>query len=194
MPRKTAAGAAETRHTIVREARRLFSERGFADTATAEIAAAAQVTEGALFHHFKNKRALFEEVVNTLAREFHDEVQAVGHREQDARPAFLAATRAALIFSQGEEYRRIVLVDAPSVLGSAVAREIDSRFGLDLILPVLRALAPKGSAEPQVRALALLVLGYLNEAAFALARGDGDVDVDTVMAVLERTLDRLILT
>lgn len=194
MPRKSASDAAQTRRAIVDQARRLFSERGFADTATAEIAAAAKVTEGALFHHFKNKRALFEEVVNILAREFHTEVLAVSQPAEGARNAFLAGARAALIFSQREEYRRIVLVDARSVLGSAVAREIDSGFGLELVIPVMRALAPKEAPEAEVRAYALLTLGFLNEAAFALARGDADIDVDTLVEVLDRALTKLVAT
>lgn len=43
-------------------AARLFAERGFSKTTTAEIAREAGASEGTLFHHFPTKRALLAEV------------------------------------------------------------------------------------------------------------------------------------
>ncbi|NJO00240.1 MAG: helix-turn-helix transcriptional regulator [Anaerolineales bacterium] len=40
-------------------ARRLFSERGYHDVSTEEIVHTAQVTRGALYHHFSGKSDLF---------------------------------------------------------------------------------------------------------------------------------------
>ncbi|MGB3723469.1 MAG: TetR/AcrR family transcriptional regulator [Pacificimonas sp.] len=53
---------AETRQRVLEAANQLFSQRGFAKTGTADIARAADVSEGSIFYHFGSKRALLEEL------------------------------------------------------------------------------------------------------------------------------------
>ena len=48
---------------IVREAERLFTERGFRNTRMSDIADAAGVTKGLLYWYFENKQALLAEIV-----------------------------------------------------------------------------------------------------------------------------------
>ncbi len=52
--------AAATRAALLDAAERVFRERGVAHTSLAEIAAAAGVTRGAVYWHFRDKTALFE--------------------------------------------------------------------------------------------------------------------------------------
>ena len=56
MARRTRDEALETRNTILDTAERVFSERGVSHTTLADIAAAAGVTRGAIYWHFKNSR------------------------------------------------------------------------------------------------------------------------------------------
>lgn len=44
---------------ILEEAKRLFVSKNYADVTMLDIAEAAQVTKGALYHHFANKEALY---------------------------------------------------------------------------------------------------------------------------------------
>ncbi|ERK18154.1 MAG: multidrug efflux transporter transcriptional repressor AcrR [Pantoea sp.] len=62
MARKTKAQALETRNQILDAALAHFSEHGVAATSLADIAAAAGVTRGAIYWHFKNKADLLHEI------------------------------------------------------------------------------------------------------------------------------------
>ena len=60
MVRRTKLEAAATRDALLDAAERVFRERGVAHTSLAEVAAAAGVTRGAVYWHFRDKSALFE--------------------------------------------------------------------------------------------------------------------------------------
>lgn len=60
MARKTKFEAAITREQLLDAAERVFREHGVARTSLAEVAAAAGVTRGAVYWHFKDKADLFE--------------------------------------------------------------------------------------------------------------------------------------
>jgi TetR/AcrR family acrAB operon transcriptional repressor len=59
MARKTKIEAAITREQLLDAAERVFREQGVARTSLAEVAAAAGVTRGAVYWHFKDKADLF---------------------------------------------------------------------------------------------------------------------------------------
>lgn len=53
---------ADGRERLLNEARHLFLERGFANVSMQEIAAAAEMTKGAPYYHFRDKEDLFVQV------------------------------------------------------------------------------------------------------------------------------------
>jgi TetR/AcrR family acrAB operon transcriptional repressor len=62
MPRKTKEEAEKTRQLLLDTALTLFAERGISATSLKEIAAAAGLTHGALYWHFKNRTDLVAEL------------------------------------------------------------------------------------------------------------------------------------
>lgn len=66
MVRRTKAEALETRAQLLDAAERVFSERGVTNTSLNEIAVAAGVTRGALYHHFKNKLDLIDALLERV--------------------------------------------------------------------------------------------------------------------------------
>ena len=62
----------KTRDRIITAARRLFSQKGFKGTTTAEIAEKAGVAEGTIYTHFSSKKELLIECVNPLLEEVLD--------------------------------------------------------------------------------------------------------------------------
>lgn len=55
-----------TRATLLAVGRRLFADKGFAATSIDDLVLAAEVTRGALYHHFADKEALFRAVFEEL--------------------------------------------------------------------------------------------------------------------------------
>jgi AcrR family transcriptional regulator len=186
---KSASESAATRQRIVETARRLFAAKGFAATTTREIVQSEGLTEGAFFHHFKDKKALFATVVESVQREFAAEVFKRGSAGSNAFERFVFGAKASLELSQKPEYLRLVLIEAPTALGGDEWRRIDSAASLSVIEPALAAIAKKRDIPPQqLRPMALQVLGLLNETAFALSRDNKTVTVDDVITELSATI------
>ena len=57
--KRTKENAKLTRQFLLKTAMEVFSEKGYAATRLSDIADAAQVTRGAIYHHFGNKKELF---------------------------------------------------------------------------------------------------------------------------------------
>jgi len=75
--RTQAARSAATRAALVAAARPLFTERGYAAVGTDEIARAAGVTRGALYHQFAGKEALVLAAVGWVRETWWEEVGAI---------------------------------------------------------------------------------------------------------------------
>jgi AcrR family transcriptional regulator len=158
---------------ILAAARRLFAADGFEATSIDDIAAAAGVAKGAVYHHFASKEAVFLTVL--------EDVQAaiaaapVSPEILNARdpPAQIAAAVLSYLLSASDlEVRRILLIDGPAVIGWRKWREIDDRFfGAGARGAVKRLL---GDATPtgEVEATAHLMMGAVMEAALRCAAAD----------------------
>jgi AcrR family transcriptional regulator len=191
--RRTADEAGRTRRDIVRAARALFTERGFAGTSTTAVAAAAGVTRGALYHHFADKAALFREVFVELDRELDDTVRRAALAEATALDAFAAGCRALLDFVVRPDYHQIAVVDAPSVLGAETWHAIDAGMGLASVELGLKAIDQEGGLRvPATPALAVAVYGALTEAGIVLSRGGPGAPSrdELIEAVLGLLVDR----
>jgi AcrR family transcriptional regulator len=168
-----AAQSESTRSELIAAGRRLFTERGYAATSTEEIVREAGVTRGALYYHFKDKRALFEAVFEYLEGSLGPKMAAVVRPGRDAWETFFNGCNAFLDISQERDIQQIVLIDGPSVLGWETWRAIEARYGLAPVAAGLRAAMDGGFIGKQpVEPLAQLVLAAINEAALAIARAD----------------------
>ena len=58
-----------TREHLIETAARLIGKSGYAGTTLEEVVREAGLTRGAVYHHFKDKRALFEAVIDRALRE-----------------------------------------------------------------------------------------------------------------------------
>ncbi|HEV7770020.1 MAG TPA: helix-turn-helix domain-containing protein [Solirubrobacterales bacterium] len=190
--RTQAERAGATRGALLSAARRLFGKRGYAEVGTEEIVRAAGLTRGALYHHFGGKQDLLEAVYEEIEAEMTQQVAKVVLGSEMTSP--LAAMRAGIeVFLEScaeQEVQRIVLHDAPAVLGWERWREIAAANGLGLIEASLVAAIDAGEIRPlPVRAMAHLLLGALDEAAMLIARSEEPEERAEVTAVLLALLE-----
>jgi AcrR family transcriptional regulator len=190
--RTQAERAGATRGALISAARGLFGERGYAEVGTEEIVRAAGLTRGALYHHFGGKQDLLEAVYEEIEAETTQQVAKVVLGSEMTSP--LAAMRAGIeVFLEScaeQEVQRIVLHDAPAVLGWERWREIAAANGLGLIEASLVAAIDAGEIRPlPVRAMAHLLLGALDEAAMLIARSEDPEERAEVTAVLLALLE-----
>jgi AcrR family transcriptional regulator len=169
-PRTQEARSATTRAALLRAAREQFAERGFAGAGREDIAEQAGVTRGALYHHFASKQDLFRAVVEDLESELVARISKAAESGATAMDHLRIGAHVLLDSALDPAVRRILLLDAPSVLGWEVWREIEARFGLGMVEMVLAAAMDEGSiARQPVTPLAQVLLAALQEAALYVA-------------------------
>lgn len=192
MARRTRAEMEETRATLLATARSVFSERGYADTSMDDLTAQAGLTRGALYHHFGDKQGLLAAVVASIDAEMDARLQALSDTAQTPWEGLRQRCRAYLEMALEPDYQRIVLRDAPAVLGGTSADA--QRHCIASIQALLERLIEQGVvAEADPQALASLVYGSLAEAAVWIAQGDdGDARLARSTGALELLLRGLL--
>ena len=179
--RRTATTAA-----ISAAARRLFTQHGFAATSVDDVARAAGVAKGGVYHHFPTKEKLFESVFRTIEDELYDAVVAAVPRRATAADQLVAGTSAFMEHCVQPDVHRVVLVDGPNVLGWRLWREIDAEHFLPLIIASLAAGAPRGT---DVTTIAQLLIGAIDEAVMILA---SEPDPATALGPICDDLERVL--
>jgi AcrR family transcriptional regulator len=193
--RTQAERAADTRETLIAAARSLFANPGFADVALETIVRDAGVTRGALYHHFADKTelfaAVFEQVEAEMAAGMAEAVAAA--RETDPVEVMRLGTRFWLDACADPEVQRIVLMDAPAVLGWVRWTEIGQRYNIGVVTSLLADAIEAGRIPPQpVEATALTMLGAVREATLYVARAKNQREArKDAGAVMDRLIDSL---
>jgi len=188
-PRTQPERLAATRSALLKAARTIFAEQGYEAAATEEIVRRAKVTRGALYHHFADKRALFDAVVGEVAREIATRIEAATPM-RDPLEALTAGTAAFLDTCLDPAVRRIYLIDAPAVLGWHRWREIDAPHGVrSLREGVTAMLADRPGDALAIEPTTFLLAGAFNEAALWIAEAK---DEKLARREMDRTLAALI--
>ena len=164
-----------TRGRLIATARRLFAAKGFAATSTEEILGEANVSRGALYHHFPSKTDLFQATFEQVEDELTAQVLQVATSSGETDPMRILELGFDAFLDQcvNPEVQRIVMLDGPTVLGWDLWHELDERYAFGTIKAVLNVAAEMGRIEESaVDPLTHLLLGAVMQAGMVVARSD----------------------
>jgi AcrR family transcriptional regulator len=180
---------AQTRESLIRAGRKLFGEQGFRQTSVEDLARAARVTTGALYHHFPTKTALFEAVFEYAHTELMAASMAAAQDATDDLDLLARGFEAFLDAVLEADLQRILIFDAPAVLGPARFTELDERYAFAAIVAALRDATESGSLhvdDPET--VTRLLLGALTRGAMLIANSPDPVATRHAVALSMRTL------
>lgn len=182
MPRSNRERTDATRTALVDAARALFVEKGYAETATPEIVSAANVTRGALYHHFPDKKALFWAVIDREAQQVADDIEARSADSSSAREALLQGASAYFDAMAAPGRTRLLLREAPALdAADAGGGEDPAESGLRVGLSHLLA---GSTLLPLLDPLTVLMSSAFERAAIAIEGGGRRADYEAAIAAL----------
>ena len=193
MDGKYAKGQA-TRARVIEVATGLFASAGYEATSIETVLGKSGISRGALYHHFEDKAALFEAVLEAMEAQIAAKLRAASVGIADPIAAMRAGGDAWLRLSRDPAVKQIVLIDAPAVLGWQKWREIDARFGFGLIKAGLKNLSKAGRLRMEmIEPLSHVLLASMMELALVVARADKPaVATRQARTALHQLIDRLL--
>ncbi|MFA5885647.1 MAG: TetR/AcrR family transcriptional regulator [Acidimicrobiia bacterium] len=177
----------ETRERILTEALRLFGTRGYARVSIEEIAEAAGVTKGAVYHWFADK----DDLGRALQHDLYERLSSVALRALDPDRDAIANMRRTFetyIDALGSfEEARFFLRDAWVIPALDEAGRQDHDDGVELVRGVIASAVARGEIVPlDPDALARVLMGAWAEATLHVLRtGDRAATVAVVEQLLE---------
>ncbi|MGB5937758.1 MAG: TetR family transcriptional regulator [Ornithinimicrobium sp.] len=190
--RRTKAESDATAAALLDEATLQFAERGYAAVSIEDVASGAGVTRGAVAHHFGTKRRLFEQVLARTQQSVGDHVATAADAIADPWTAFEVGCRIFLEHSLAAPVRRIMLIDAPAVLGWGTWREQDAATSGRHLAEALGELIDAGLVDvASVPATTALLSGAMNEAALWAASQTHETALDEAWHDLRRLLSAI---
>ena len=183
-----------TRDQLVTAARDLFARDGYEATSTEAVLQRSGISRGSLYHHFPDKKALFEAVLIRVHAETVQITIKAAQGSADGVEALKAGCLAWIKLARDPAISRIVLIDAPSVVGWRRWREIDAEHSFGVVKAGLRAAAkrdllPEQSIEP----VAHILLAALNELAQVIATSQDSKRAEReAIAAFELLMQRLL--
>lgn len=179
-----------TRSALLTAARRLFADKGFADTSTPEIVKAAGVTRGALYHHFEDKLELFRAVITDEFTQVAAEVTSSATEAVGSAIEVLKQGGRAYLNAMTDTGRvRIMLLEGPAVLGQLELDRIDRATSTDTLRVGLEAAIQAGEIKAlPLEALTVQLSAMFDRAALAISAGD---DLDAHLSVLDALIGTL---
>jgi AcrR family transcriptional regulator len=136
-----------TRQALLDAGREAFAKNGYQAANMEAISRTARVTRGAFYHHFEDKKALFEAVVIAMQAEAARRIETAAKTERKIWDRLSAGIDAYLDACEEPTYASIVIQEAPAVLGELRYREIEEQYPTALLIATLRALKRDGELD-----------------------------------------------
>ena len=108
---------AETRAKLLAAGRKAFGTIGYSEASMDDFTAEAGLTRGALYHHFGDKKGLFQAVLLEIDGEMTARMEAASERAPTRWQGLVDECTAYIQMALEPEIQRIVFQDGPAVLG-----------------------------------------------------------------------------
>lgn len=188
-----AAQGEVTQKALRDQARKLFAQKGYSGANTSELVQRAKVTKGALYHHFTNKRELYLAVVEDMERELVERIEAAGAAARDPWKRLQAMCRAYLKSCRDPNLTRILVLEAPVVLGWKTWCNLEQKYEVAAFARCLKETGAAGFSQgalpESVETLAQVILGALTTGARVIATA---ADPAAARKEVEKTIERLL--
>lgn len=184
-----AAQAAGTRNDLLVHARKLFAQKGYAESSTDEVVRRAKVTKGALYHHFANKLELYRAVVEDMERELVAKMEDAARGARKPQKRLEAACQAYLDACLDSTLTRILVLEAPVVLGWKAWCELAHAHEIAALAGYLESVVAQSTTGERPLEMAHVLLGALNTSARVIATAD---DPPRARVQVEDTIQRLL--
>ena len=175
VPTRRQQYSATTRRALIEMGEELFTEHGYAATSLDSIVAGAQVTKGALYHHFSGKQALFEAAFERIEGDAAREITDALHGHDDPWEKALAGLDRFLEVVRQPAYRRIVILEGPAVLGYARFREQSERSTFATVMDIVGSVLEAGDwdlDEEMVETFTRIFFGAMSSAGESVSTSD----------------------
>lgn len=129
---KRDATAIKNNFAILRAAMDVFSERGYHGANMEEIARRANLSKGAVYTHFKNKRDLFLSVVEWGEHQLNQTLHETRKRYSDARDILESSIRAYLKFHEKRKSFFRVLIQEKYNFHDQIKQKVTKSFRQNL--------------------------------------------------------------
>lgn len=162
-----------TTKNLIAIARIHFSEYGYEKTSLEDIAIEANVTRGAVYHHFKNKKNLFKAVLNLVQYEVGLNVEKEAMTTEDIWEQLILGCVGFVEAATLESNKRILLIEAPNILEWAEWKKMDNENSASLLEEQLLVVKQNGILiDLDVHIVSHMISGALNDLSLFLAESD----------------------
>src|SRR6266404_563892 len=185
-----------TRRALLAAGRDAFASEGYQAAGIEAISRAARVTRGAFYHHFEDKKALFDAVVVSMQAEAAARIGERARAQRKMWDRLSVGIDAYLDACLEPAYARIVIQEAPAVLGNKRYREIEEAYPMALLTATLNALKREGELDfEDIDLLSRMVDAMICKVALMLPEADhpkklierGQKIIGSLLAVFRRT-------
>ncbi len=185
-------GQSSKRAAILEVASRLFAEKGYSRTTTAEIAQAAEVAEGTLYHHFDSKDGIYLTIFDEMVGEYLSGAERIARDGRTGAEMLSGLIRFHFDFLGRNQTRFLVILrDFPSHLAEDDGRPARSRNRFGRMTDILCRVLAKGQEDGTLRSnfaardTACLLRGILSGTTRHSMLGIADVPLPRLCEMVE---------
>ncbi len=184
--KSNAERSAQMRNRLIATARQLFIDQGFSQTSTPDIVKAAKVTRGALYHHFEDKKDLFEAVIRAENAAVSIEIDQASPNSSNVEDMLMAGASAYFDAMQKPGRCRLLLLDGPAILGYETMHQIDSEHSAQSLQEGIKAAIKLGKFVPHIEAatISAILAAAFDRAALLVTKGTDKQEVMEIFSIL----------